>query len=155
MIESLAAMPDRIRALLDGVCEMELSRKPAPDVFSLRENVLHLRDIDVEGYEKRIFRMLTEDNPFLPDVDGAKLAVERDYNNQPLLPALEAFAQSRARSINRLAGADLERAAEMEGVGPVTIARLLQLWAAHDAGHLADMKALLAGRAGRTTATAA
>jgi hypothetical protein len=155
MIESLAAMPDRIRALLDGVCEMELSRKPAPDVFSLRENVLHLRDIDIEGYEKRILRALAEENPFLPDVDGAKLAVERDYNNQPLLPALEAFAQSRARSINRLAGADLERVAEMEGVGPVTIARLLQLWAAHDAGHLADMKALLAGRAGRTTATAA
>jgi hypothetical protein len=155
VIEALAAMPGRIRALLDGVCEMELSRKPAPDVFSLRENVLHLRDIDIEGYEKRILRALAEENPFLPDVDGAKLAVERDYNNQPLLPALEAFAQSRARSINRLAGADLERVAEMEGVGPVTIARLLQLWAAHDAGHLADMKALLGGRAGRTTATAA
>jgi hypothetical protein len=155
VIEALAAMPDRVRALLDGVCETELSRKPAPDVFSLRENVLHLRDIDIEGYEKRILRALAEENPFLPDVDGAKLAVERDYNNQPLLPALEAFAQSRARSINRLAGADLERVAEMEGVGPVTIARLLQLWAAHDAGHLADMKALLAGRAGRTTATAA
>jgi hypothetical protein len=155
VIEALAAMPDRIRALLDGVCEAELSRKPAPDVFSLRENVLHLRDIDVEGYEKRIVRVLSEENPFLPDIDGAKLAVERDYNNQPLLPALEAFAQSRARSIDRLAGADLERVAEMEGVGPVTIARLLQLWAAHDAGHLGDIKALLAGRAGRTTATAA
>jgi DinB family protein len=155
VIEALATMPDRIRALLYGLCEMELSRKPAPDVFSLRENVLHLRDIDIEGYEKRILRALAEENPFLPDVDGAKLAVSRDYNNQPLLPALEAFAQSRARSINRLAGADLERVAEMEGVGPVTIARLLQLWAAHDAGHLADMKALLAGRASRTTATAA
>ncbi|MDQ6799514.1 MAG: DinB family protein [Acidobacteriota bacterium] len=155
MIESLATMPDRIRALLDGVCEAELSRKPAPDVFSLRENVLHLRDIDIEGYEKRIVRVLGEENPFLPDIDGAKLAAERDYNNQPLLPALEAFAQSRARSIERLAGADLERVAEMEGVGTVTLARLLKLWTAHDAGHLSDIKALLAGRVGRTTATAA
>ena len=155
MIEKLAAMPKIVRSLLDGICETELSRKPAPDVFSLRENVLHLRDIDVEGYEKRILRALTEENPFLPDVDGAKLAIERDYNNQPLLPALEAFAQSRARSIDRLAGADLERVAEMEGIGTVTVARLLQLWAAHDAGHLADIQALLTGRAGRTTATAA
>jgi DinB family protein len=155
MIEKLAAMPERVRALVEGICETELSRKPAPDVFSLRENVLHLRDIDVEGYEKRIARMLAEENPFLPDVDGGKLAEERDYNNQPLLPALEAFAQSRARSIDRLAGADLERVGEMEGVGAVTVARLLQLWAAHDAGHLADIKALLAGRVGRTTATAA
>src|SRR5256885_15683579 len=102
-------MADRVRALIDGICETELSRKPASDVFSLRENVLHLRDIDVEGYEKRVVRILAEDSPFLPDVDGAKLAIERDYNNQPLLPALEAFAQSRAPSIRRLAGANLTR----------------------------------------------
>ena len=155
MIEKLAAMPERVRELVDGICETELSRKPAPDVFSLRENVLHLRDIDVEGYEKRIARILTEDSPFLPDVDGAKLAEERDYNNQPLLPALQAFAQSRARSIERLVGADLDRVAEMEGVGTVTLGRLLHLWAEHDAGHLRDIEALLAGRIGRTTATAA
>src|SRR4051794_29101045 len=117
MIEQLAAMPQRVRALVDGICETELSRKPAADVFSLRENILHLRDIDIEGYEKRIERILTAENPFLPDVDGAKLAEERDYNNQPMIPALEAFARSRARSIDRLAGADLERVAEMEGVG--------------------------------------
>jgi hypothetical protein len=155
MIKILAAMPDRVRLLIDGVCETELSRKPAPDVFSLRENVLHLRDIDMEGYEKRVVRILAEEHPFLKDVDGTKLAVERDYNNQPLLPALEAFAQSRICSIERLAGADLERVAELEGVGTVTLRRLLELWAAHDAGHLSDMEALLAGRIGRTTATAA
>ena len=56
MIEKLAAMPDHIRALLESICETELSRKAAPDVFSLRENVLHLRDIDVEGYELEALR---------------------------------------------------------------------------------------------------
>jgi hypothetical protein len=147
MIEILAATPDRIRALVGEVCEAELSRKPAPDVFSLRENVLHLRDIDVEGYEKRIARILDEERPFLPDVDGAMLAVERDYNNQPIEPALEAFARSRARSIARLRAADLDRIADFEGVGVVTLRRLLELWMEHDAGHIADMEALLQGRA--------
>jgi hypothetical protein len=155
MIEQLASTPERVRRLLAGICEAEFSRKPADDVFSLRENVLHLRDIDVEGYEKRVQRILTEEHPFLPDVDGARLARERNYNHQPLMPALDAYSASRARSMARLRNADLDRTGELEGVGTVTLRDLLQRWLDHDAGHLADIEALLAGRAGRTTADAA
>jgi len=147
--------PVRIRALLEGICEAELSRKPSEDVFSLRENVLHLRDIEVEGYEKRIVLILAGSHPFLPDVDGGALAIERDYNNQALVPALDAFAASRARSMERLRGADLSRTAEFEGVGTVTLARLLELWMQHDADHIADIEALLAGRVGRKISDAA
>jgi hypothetical protein len=157
-IETLASTPARIRALVDGVCETELSHKPAPDVFSLRENVLHVRDIDIEGYERRIVLILAESSPLLPDVDGARLARERDYNNQPLAPALADLAASRARSIVRLRRAtekDLERQAEFEGVGTVTLRRLLEMWIEHDAGHIADMEALRRGAIGRTTADAA
>ena len=155
IVTNLSQTPDRLRALLSGICEAELSRKPAPDVFSLRENALHMRDIDIEGYEKRIARTLTETHPLLPDVDGAMLARERDYNNQPLQPALDAFAASRARTMERLRGADLDRTAEFEGVGSVTLGRLLEMWMEHDAGHIADIEALLAGRAARSTADAA
>lgn len=155
MIERLGQTPSRVRALLDGICEAALSRKPAADVFSLRENVLHLRDIDIEGYEKRVVAMLERNSAFLPDVDGARLAEERDYNNQPVAAALDAFAASRSRSLERLKNADLARTAEFEGVGTVTLGRLLELWWEHDSGHLADIEALLAGRFGRTTADAA
>jgi hypothetical protein len=37
----------------------------------------------------------------------------------------------------------------------VTLRRLLELWIEHDAGHIADMEALLTGSVGRTTANAA
>ena len=107
--------------------------------------MLHLRDIDVDGYEQRVLRILAEENPFLPDVDGAKLAAERDYNAQPVTPALEAFAESRARSIARLralSDADFERTGELEGVGRVTLRELLQRWLEHDAGHVKEMEAL-------------
>ena len=138
-------MPQTVRELVSGRTAEELSRKPSPDAFSLRENVLHLRDIDVEGYERRVVRVLNEEHPFLPDVDGAKLAAERNYNAQPLGPALEAFAASRARSIALLRAAserDLERTAEMEGVGRVTLREMLQRWLEHDAGHVAEMEGL-------------
>ena len=38
--------------------------------------------------------------------------------------------------------ADLERKAELEGVGLITFGRLLELWMEHDRGHLADMAGL-------------
>lgn len=145
-IRSLSATPARVAELLAGVCESELSRKPAGDFFSLRENVLHLRDIDKDGYEPRIERILTESHPALLDVDGARLAVERDYNNQALQPALEAFARSRERSIERLkiaSEADLDRTAELEPVGTVTLLVLLERWMEHDEGHLRDIEARL------------
>ena len=145
VVDRLAAMPQTVRDILRGRNERDLSRKPAEDAFSLRENVLHLRDIDLEGFEQRVIRILGEENPFLPDVDGAKLAAERDYNAQPVMPALEAFAASRARSIARLralSDAELERTGELEGVGRVTLRQLLQRWLEHDAGHVAEMEAL-------------
>jgi DinB family protein len=157
-IEILAATPDRVRRLVEDVCQEELSRQPAEDVFSLRENVLHLRDIDVEGYEKRVARILNESHPFLPDLDGARLARERDYNTQPVAPALEAFAASRAASMALLRAineGDLDRTAELEGVSEVTLRTLLERWMEHDAGHIADMEALRRGGTGRTTANAA
>jgi hypothetical protein len=142
VIDVLAQTPDRVRALIDARSEDTLSFKPAPDVFSLRENVLHLRDIDVEGFEPRVIRILTEIDPRLPDVDGASLARERNYNVQPITPALEAFAASRARSIARLraiAPSEFERTAELEGVGRITLRQLLERWAQHDAEHLTEM----------------
>ena len=145
VIDRLAAMPQTVRELVSGRSAQDLSRRPPGDFFSLRENVLHLRDIDIEGYEQRIVRVLSEENPFLPDVDGARLAAERNYNEQPLAPALEAFAASRARSVARLrtlTDNDLDRTAELEGVGRVTLRDLLQRWLEHDAGHVKEMEAL-------------
>src|SRR5262249_14430323 len=103
---------------------------------------LHLRDIDVFGYEKRLRLMLTEDFPVLADIDGGKLATERNYNQLPVHPALDDLKRSRATSMQRLKGMparDLDRTAEMQGSGPINVRRLLELWIEHDRGHIADL----------------
>lgn len=141
-IAKLAATPQQAENLTHKLSEEQLSWRPAPDVFSIRENILHLRDIDIEGYEKRLRLILTEERPMLPDVDGRKLARERDYNAQPVKPALDDLRRSRAASIERLKACtelDLNRAAEMQGVGTIDLRRLLELWIEHDAGHITDM----------------
>src|SRR3954471_10168693 len=91
-ITALEATPLRLRALLLGLSEASLSFTPGPETFSIRENVAHLRDIDLLGYEQRVARTLDESHPHLPDLNGAALAVELDYAHQPVGPALEAFA---------------------------------------------------------------
>jgi hypothetical protein len=104
--------------------------------------VLHLRDIDVEGYEPRIRRILNEASPVLADVNGAQLAIDRRYNEQPVQPALADLVRSRAASVERLKAcseADLARTAEMQGSSMVTLRRLLEMWMQHDADHLNDM----------------
>lgn len=140
-IATLSATPQQVEDAIRGLTDEQLSWKPT-EFFSIRENVLHLRDIDVFGYEKRLRLMLTEDYPVLADIHGAKLAIERNYNAQPAGPALDDLKRSRATSIQRLKGLsvhELNRKAEMQGAGPIDVRRLLELWMEHDRGHLADL----------------
>jgi hypothetical protein len=144
-IAKLSSIPQRANDFADGLSEIQLSWKPTPEVFSVRENILHLRDIDVEGYERRILLILSETNPMLPDVDGGKLARERGYNSQPVQPALDDLRRSRTASMERLKScstSDLQRKAEMQGVGIIDLRRLLELWIEHDRGHIADLAEL-------------
>jgi len=144
-IAKLGSTPQQAEALVQGLAEEQLSWRAAENTFSMRENVLHLRDIDIEGYEQRLRLILGQDCSVLPDVDGGRLAVERDYNAQPVQPALEDLRRSRQASVERLKAcseADLERKAEMQGVGLITLRRLLELWMEHDRDHLADMAEL-------------
>jgi hypothetical protein len=144
-IETLSSTPARAVELTRGLSEEQLSRKVNPEFFSLRESVLHLRDIDMEGYERRIRRILSEASPVLADVKGTPLAIDRRYNEQPVEPALAALARARAASMQRLKVCnepDLARTAEMEGCGTVTLGRLREMWMQHDADHLKDMAEL-------------
>lgn len=145
-LASHAAMPDALRLRLVGLTEAELRFKPGTETFSVLENICHLRDIEVEGYARRLRSLLQEENPLLPDLDGSALARERRYNSQPLQPALDAFTASRRASLAILANvtpAQLERRGTFENVGVVSLTRLLELWVEHDQGHLKELDELL------------
>lgn len=147
-VEDLKRAPARLRELMAGVPREQEIRRPAPDAFSARENVHHLRDIEAEGYGVRLLRLLGEPDPVLADLDGTKLAEDRHYNEKPYTAALEEFARLRAANVERLlrlTAADLERAGSWVGVGPVTLGKVIGMWRDHDRGHL-DEIAWLAGR---------
>ena len=144
-IRNLSSTPQQVDDLVQGLSDEQLSWKPGPEVFSMRENILHLRDIDVEGYEQRLELILSETCPSLSDIDGGKLARDRNYNAQPVEVALNDLRRSRAATIDRLkacSDGDLDRQAQLQGLGTIDLRRVLELWLEHDHGHVADMKEL-------------
>jgi hypothetical protein len=147
IIADLERMPARLSALLQGLTDAQLRRKPSTAIedFAFVEHVHHLLDIEVEGYAQRLRRTLDEDRPRLPDIDGTRLAIKRAYRQQPLAPALDRFLAARHANLARLRRVtlpQLARVAQLESTGEVTLAQILLLWRDHDAAHLSDMTQL-------------
>jgi DinB superfamily len=146
LLARLGAMPALLRdvaAALAGTTH----RRPAAGGFALVEHAWHLADLEREGYGTRISRLLAEDSPALPDFEGDRIAREREYLRGDVTLALEVFALARARNLERLAAIDaasLARRGTQEGVGEITLGRVPRMMAAHDAGHVDELAALVA-----------
>jgi hypothetical protein len=145
-LTNLGRTPVDIALLLTEIPTVSINIRPAVDEWSILENVCHLRDIEIEGYSVRINRILKEDNPFLSDLDGSRLAIERDYNRQSLNDAILSFTAARKQNLSLLNAATEEefaREGELEGVGNVSLAKLVAIMCDHDDGHIEDMQRLL------------
>ena len=143
LIQTLAQTPETIAGCANDLSNEELTWRNESREFSALENVCHLRDIEVEGYTVRINRILSEDDPVLVDIDGGRLAIERNYAAQNLDEALKTFARARAanvRTLKTLREEQFSRAGTLEGIGVVSLERLVELMLEHDQGHLDDLK---------------
>jgi len=144
-IAALEAFPSWLGALARDFNEPQARVRPAPTAFALVEHAHHLLDLELEGYWVRVRRLLATDRPFLPDLDGAALARERQYIVKPLWAALTRFSAARAASVallRSIPSSAWSRPGELEGAGPITLAGLVARWAAHDAGHGQELAAL-------------
>jgi DinB superfamily len=143
VLRDLAQTPLELARLVRDASRHNVTFKLSLAEFSILENVCHLRDIETEGYSSRIHRILTETNPLLPDIDGTRLAIERDYNAQNLNEALQAFTEERRQNVEVLKQVREEqygRCGTMEGSGAVTLAQLVLMMRDHDEGHIEDIR---------------
>lgn len=143
---TLAEFPAILRSRIADVPPHLHATRAANGWFALVEHAWHLADLEEEGYGVRLARLLREDNPALPDFRGDVIAEEREYIEQSLEEGLLRFERARAANvalIEAASEADRERAGEQEGVGRVTFAKVAEMMAEHDAGHLREVDALL------------
>ena len=141
----VAETPRRVAALVAAIPKADLRKRGKGGVFSAVEQACHLRDIEQVGYLLRITRTLEEANPLLEDIDGARLAAERDYPSQNIDLALADFAAARRRSVELLARATPEqllRTARFGADTSITLAGLVAMMREHDDGHLRELEDL-------------
>jgi hypothetical protein len=145
LLEFLGETLEFVGQLVRGLSEEDLRWKPSDNEFSILENICHLNDIEREGYRERIKKLLSESEPFLPDIDGGKLARERNYNAQDPAAALHAFTLARMeniKTIKNISPDQLSRSGMFENVGPVTLEELLLKMKEHDEGHRKELSDL-------------
>lgn len=151
-IDALAAFPQQLE--LHFAMFPESYRNWAPlswggvpsEPLTAIEQLCHVRDIEIEGYQRRIQRTLAEVNPFIESINSEALAKERHYAGADAGQALAAFKSARAQTLALLAEVSpeqYERKAMFEGYGSVTLRSLVHYLCSHDQQHLAGLQWLL------------
>ena len=114
--------------------------------FTAIEQICHVRDIEIEGYQERFRRTLAEVSPFLPSIDSEAVARQRDYGRADVRQVFAAIHAARADTIAMLRGlepAAFDRPAVFEGYGPVSLRGLVHYLCSHDQQHLSGLQWLL------------
>lgn len=151
-LQALRVFPEQLCAFYDAIAPDHANWAPQSwngipsESFTPIEQICHVRDIETDGYQVRLRRALAEPNPSLADIDGYRLARERNYAHADAAQALAAFRQARADTvalISDLSGAELERPATFGDYGIVSVRSLVHLLCSHDQQHLAGLQWLL------------
>ncbi len=144
IIATIRALPDELDALLEGVSDGELRRRPSPEEWSLLEVLCHLRDsAEIEGM--RVRRLVEEDKPALEPYDQEALARERDYQGDDprrVRTAVRAFWGGLAYQLEGLSDQQWQRAGTHPEQGRVTVASRAERMALHAREHLEQIAGL-------------
>ena len=146
VLKQLEAMPGFLVERFASLTAREGSVPGPGDTFSPVEQCWHLADLEREGFGVRIRRLLAEDDPRLPDFDGARAAQERGYKGRSLEEGLVSFREARAANVTLLRSlgpdsAGWSRQGTQEGVGRVALGDIPDRMAQHDAVHRAEILA--------------
>ncbi|WJN59202.1 DinB family protein [Pseudomonas sp. SO81] len=151
-LAALAAFPDQLEAHFAAFAHEHRHWTPASwegvpsEPFSAIEQLCHVRDIEVEGYQLRLRRTLEEDNPLLISLDGEAMARERRYAEADADSVLADFRRARRETLALIESISAEqflRPARFEGYGELTLRSLVHYLCSHDQQHLAGLQWLL------------
>jgi hypothetical protein len=151
-LRALAAFPDHLEAHFTAFAPQFTHWAPPSwdgvpsEPLTAIEQLCHVRDIEIDGYQLRIRRTLAEADPVLASIDTDALVRERAYANDDATCVLAAFRAARAQTLEMVGGlseSQLARTAFFEGYGPLTLRSLIHYLCSHDQQHLAGLQWLL------------
>jgi hypothetical protein len=147
-VEILRGTPARLKDALKGVPRKLALWTPAPGKWSIHEIVCHMRDMERDAYQTRFRRILAEENPALPDVDGDVYALERGYRSLSLTEVLRDWRRLRKENLALLRtvkGPAWDRVGTHETAGPLSMSALVRRLAhGNDEAHLGQIESIKA-----------
>ena len=144
IIKTLRATPVVLRALVDGVDDAQLRRRPAPGEWAIIEVVGHLADTE-ERALARVRRILAEEDPELEPFDQEALAEERHYLALDLeeeLARLDELRRQHLAELEALDGSGWERTGRHGEHGVMSVELYETHVAAEEVDHLAQLARL-------------
>ena len=145
-IRQIADAPAALRAAVAGLDASQLDTPYRPDGWTVGQVVHHVPESHMNAYVR--FKLaLTEDNPTIKPYDEAAWARTADASRTPIEVSLTLLDMLHRRWIvllESLAAEDFERRLEHPENGPMTLDRLLQMYAWHGRHHVAHITELRA-----------
>ncbi|MBK8233710.1 MAG: DinB family protein [Candidatus Eisenbacteria bacterium] len=147
-LEALVATPEQIARIARGHSEAILHHSPAPDAWSAREIVAHLRAC-AEVWGRSIDRMIAEHEPTIRYVSPRGWLKKTDYLNQNFAESLRDFAGVRRGLLDTLVGLDVagwSRRATFTGTTlgrEATVLSYAKRIAEHEVQHLEQLRRVL------------
>jgi DinB family protein len=134
----------RLARAFRGVTRARAARRPRPKKWSMLEILVHLRDCEIV-VGGRIRKMIAEEGGALMPFDQDRWAAGLAYRRESPKIALESFAALRRANLALLAAigpSALDRHGRHPEYGRLTVRDLALHWAAHDAKHLDQIRAI-------------
>ena len=143
----MATTPDRLRRLVRGLTEKQLSKQPLPGKWSIKEIIAHLADGEVIVGSRYRF-VGAHDRPAIAGYDQDLFAARLGVENTTTQDLLDDFALARAVNLGlleRLPTESFERVGLHSERGPESILTMVALYSGHDLHHMAQIETIRAG----------
>ena len=144
---ALFEAPQKLRKLLKGLTEKQLSRRPAPGKWSIKEIVAHLADGEVILGSRYRF-IAAHDKPAIPGYDQDLFVEKLGVGNTTTDELVDDFEMARMLNTDllaRLPDEALDRVGIHSERGEESIWTIMTLYAGHDRIHLAQVETIRTG----------
>jgi hypothetical protein len=142
-IETIAALPLKMRAAVSGLSESQLDTRYRPGGWTVRQVVHHVPDSHVNAYI-RLKLAITESNPTIKPYDQDSWAQLPDQR-MPIEVSLSMLDAVHARwttVLRALAAGEFSRPMFHPEIGSITVDYLVQLYSWHSRHHVAHITRL-------------
>ena len=143
----MTSTPKKLTRLLTGKSRASLTRRPAPDKWSIGEILAHLADAEL-SFSWRIRLMLEKNGTAIQAYDQDAWAAFSHYPKLDPRLSLDAFRTQRERNVQLLRVIPKEiwdNYGMHEERGRETVARLAEMMAGHDINHLRQVEGMVTG----------